>query len=72
MGIVEIVVIIFAVLIVSGVVGSIVIAKKKGKPSLLDDCASCPHAKVCSGKCLGCHCAEKSKTKSDAIKDNCI
>ncbi len=71
MGLIEIVVVILAVLIVVGVIASIVIAKKRGKPSLLDDCACCPHAKECGGKCCEhYHKTNLSENESANLQEN--
>lgn len=50
MGPVEIVIIVLAVLAVIGVAISVIVSKKKGKPSYCSDCCGCPHAKECANK----------------------
>lgn len=50
MGPVEIVIIVLAVLAVIGVAVSVIVSKKKGKPSCCSDCCGCPHAKECANK----------------------
>lgn len=45
---VEVVIIVLAVLAVIGVAVSVIVSKKKGKPSCCSDCCGCPHAKECA------------------------